>query len=150
MWCSVVRENSREVVSILTTYRKKTQSGMRDEWEGTERVDVSPLPFIFQNRILKSKYLDNHLFKLRTVFIFKILVSRSSKLDPTLIGFMKLFFDVLPILAQLYFGCTRGSYIVLGISLWVYFWFNTIVFGVLSIQENCIFLNGGKSFALFD
>jgi hypothetical protein len=39
-----------------------------------------------------SKYLDNRLFKLRTVFIFEILVSRSSKLDPTLIGFMKLFF----------------------------------------------------------
>jgi hypothetical protein len=58
-------------------------------------MDVSLLPFIFQNRILKSKYLDNRLFKLRTVFIFEILVSRSSKLDPTLINFMKLFFSVL-------------------------------------------------------
>ena len=50
------------------------------------------LPFIFQIRILKTKYLENRLSKLRTVFTFVLLASRSSKLDPMLICFDELFF----------------------------------------------------------
>jgi hypothetical protein len=86
---------------LLNTYRKEKHSEMRDKTEGMERVDVSILLFIFQNQILKSKYLDNCLFKLRTVFIFKFPASRSLKLNPMLIGLKLLF--ILAELLQLYF-----------------------------------------------
>jgi hypothetical protein len=44
---------SRELVSLLATYRKEKQSGMRDDREGTERVDVLVFPFYFPKSNLK-------------------------------------------------------------------------------------------------
>ena len=40
----------------------------------------------------KTKYFENRSSKLRTVFTFELLVSRSSKLDTILIGFEKVYF----------------------------------------------------------
>jgi hypothetical protein len=51
----------------------------------------------FYIRFFKMKHLENRKSKLRTVFIFEILVSRSSKLDLMLIGF-EIHFFVLSIL----------------------------------------------------
>lgn len=50
-------------------------------------------PFSSRFVFFKMKYLQNRKSKFRTVFTFEILASRSSKLDPMLINFEKLFFS---------------------------------------------------------
>jgi hypothetical protein len=67
-----------------------------------DRFVVSLFPLFFDISLLKMKYLENSLFKLQTVFTFELPVSRSSKLDPMSIGFVKLFLLYL----LNYYGCT--------------------------------------------
>jgi hypothetical protein len=70
-----------ELVSLLATCHSEKQA---------EGGFVSL--FCFLHSFFNLKYLESCSFKLRIVFIFEILVSRSSKLDPIFIGVVKLFF----------------------------------------------------------
>jgi hypothetical protein len=88
---------------VHDTCCKGKQSSMRDEREGYVRGELSKY-FPFLDLILKMKYLNNSLSKLRTIFTFEILTSRSSKLDSILICFINIFFGVLTKLPMLYFG----------------------------------------------
>jgi hypothetical protein len=65
---------------------------MRDEREGRGGWVDPVFPFYFLDLFIKMKYLENYSFKLRTVFTFKILASRSLKVGPMLLDFIKLYF----------------------------------------------------------
>jgi hypothetical protein len=65
------------------------QGGIGEEREEQGMVQFS---LYFLDLFFLMKYIANRKSKLRTVFTFEILASRSSKLDPILIGFEILFF----------------------------------------------------------
>jgi hypothetical protein len=100
-------KKSWEVVSLLTTCRKGKQGG--DERERrTGEGGLSQLSLLIF-RFFFMKYLENCLFNLRTVSSFKIIASRSSKLGPMLIGFVKLFYYTYRTTTSVlgvYSGCT--------------------------------------------
>jgi hypothetical protein len=66
---------------------------MREEREDIEAHFFS----FFLDSFFLMKYLENRKSKLRTIFIFEILASRSLKLDPVF-RFRDIYFFVLPIL----------------------------------------------------
>ena len=78
---------------MSSTCHNQIESG-KDERENDTGGGMTIFPFIFQNRKLKTKYLENRLSKLRTVFTFELTAQRYSKLDPMLICFDKHFFTL--------------------------------------------------------
>jgi hypothetical protein len=79
-WHDVLPENSWDVISLLATCHK--QGGDEGGERRTGRVGCLSFSLYFSRFIFLMKYLEIRLFKLRIVFTFEIIASRSSKLDP--------------------------------------------------------------------